>query len=159
MGETHRSPLGNLIITGGEENVKEKIPRKDNKAMELTNKEAIKMLKKARLYELEEIIDNYPEDERDGRDDWQMLADEAGYYYSCYLEDGHCFRDDLQDAREKLRETKYGKVIPLDPYTLRPRRGYYPSDIQIAKDCVNEFNRLERLVKRLEKMGYYSKWL
>ena len=127
--------------------------------MKLTDEKAIKMLKKARLYELEEMIDNYPENERDGRNDWQMLADEAGYYYSCYLEDGHCFKDDLADAREKLRETKNGKVIPIDKKTFRPLHGYWPSDLQIARDAVNEFNRLKRFVERLEKRGYYSKWL
>lgn len=127
--------------------------------MTLKDEQVIKMLKRARLYEVEEMIEDYPEDEVDGRDDWQMLADEAGYMYSCFLEDGHCYRDDLEGARELLRKTHYGKNIPLDPRTLKPKRGYYPSDIQIAKDCVNEFNRLERLVKRLEKLGHYSQWL
>lgn len=127
--------------------------------MKLTDEKAIKMLRRARLIEVEESLDCYPEDERDGRSDMQMLADEAGYVYSCYLEDGHCFKDDLDDSREKLRETKYGKVIPVNPTTFKPLHGYYPSDIQCAKDCVNEFKRTESLVKRLEKLGYYSKWL
>lgn len=127
--------------------------------MKLKDEQVIRILKRVRLYELEEAIDTYPENERDGRSDWQMLADEAGYIYSCYHEDGHVFKDDLEGARELLRETRYGKVIPLDQRTLKPRRGYYPSDIQIAKNCVNEFNRLERLVNKLEKLGYYSKWL
>ena len=127
--------------------------------MKLTDKEVIKTLKKARLYEVEEMIDTYPEDERDGRNDWQMLADEAGYFYSCFLEDGHCFKDDLAEAREKLRRTKFGKTIPLDCRTLKPLYGYWPSDIQAAKDAVNEFNRAKNLVKRLEKLGYYSRWL
>ena len=117
--------------------------------MKLTDNEAIKMLKKARLFEVEEHIDSYPEDERDGRNDFQMLADEAGYVYSCFLEDGHVLRDDLEYSKRKLSETKYGKVIPLNPNTLRPKQGYYPSEIQSCKDCVNEFNRLERFVKRL----------
>ena len=127
--------------------------------MKFTDEKAIKMLKKARLYEIEESIDMYPENERDGRNDFQMLADEAGYVYSNYFEYGHCFHDALEEARELLRETKYGKVIPIDSRTFKPRLGYYPSDIQSAKDLVNEFNRTERLVKRLEKLGYYSKWL
>ena len=127
--------------------------------MKLTNENAIKMLKKARLLEVEESLDMYPENERDGRDDWQMLADEAGYIYSCYLEDGHVNNDALFEARELLRETRYGKVIPIDSRTFRPKRGYWPSDIQGAKDCVNAFNRLERFVERLEKLGYYSRWL
>lgn len=127
--------------------------------MELTNEKVIKMLKKARQYDVEEHIAMYPENERDGRDDWQMLADEAGYVYSCYLEDGHCFHDDLVESRRLLSETRYGKVIPLDRRTLRPLQGYRPSDIYSAKETVNEFSRLERLVKRLEKLGYYSRWL
>lgn len=127
--------------------------------MKLTDEKAIKMLMKARLYDVEESIDTYPENERDGRDDFQMLADEAGYIYSCYFEGGHVNNDALYGARELLRETKYGKVIPIDSRTFRPKRGYYQSDIQDAKDIVNAFNRLERFVNRLEKLGYYSKWL
>lgn len=127
--------------------------------MKLTDKTAIQMLKKARLIEVEENIYNYPENERDGRNDLQMLADETGYVYSCYFEDGHVFHDDLIDCKRKLSETKYGKVIPLNPVTLKPKYGYMKSDIQTCKDCVNEFKRTERLVKRLEKLGYYSKWL
>lgn len=127
--------------------------------MVLTDKTAIQMLKKARLLDVEENLDTYPENERDGRDDFQMLADEAGYIYSCFFEDGHCYKDDLEDAKRILSETKYGKVIPLNPVTLKPKRGYYPSEIQGCKDLVNMVNRLERFVKRLEKLGYYSRWL
>ena len=127
--------------------------------MKFKDEQVIKLLKKVRMLDLEEAVDSYPEDERDGRNDWQMLADEAGYIYSCFLEDGHVFKDDLDGSRALLRETKYGKVIPLDQRTLKPKRGYWPSEIQGAKDCVNEFNRLERLVRKLEKLGYYSRWL
>lgn len=115
-------------------------------------------MQKVRSYELEYGIEIYPEYERDGRDDWQMLADETGYIYSCFLEDGHAFKDDLEESRRKLRETKYGKVIPLDKRTFKPKKGYWPSDIQTCKDCVNEFNRLGRFLKRLQDKGYYSKW-
>lgn len=125
--------------------------------MKLTDGKAIAMLQRARLYDVEESIDTYPENERDGRDDWQMLADEAGYIYSLYFEDT-CHAEALEDARRVLAETKYGKVIPLDPRTFKPKRGYMPSDIQVAKDIVNEFNRLKRFCERLEKMGYHSKW-
>lgn len=126
--------------------------------MTLTDQKAIKMLEKARLWEVAESIYNYPEDEREGRSDFQMLADEASYMYSCYYEDGHCFHDDLMEAKEKLRETNYGKRIPLDSRTFRPKHGYWPSDIQNCKNAVNEFNRLKRFVERLEKLGYIGKW-
>jgi hypothetical protein len=127
--------------------------------MKFTDKNAIRMLEKVRCYDLQESIDNYPEDEGDGRSDMQILADEAGYIYSCYSEDGHVFCDDLAEAKRKLRETKNGKVIPVDKRTLKPKYGYNPTDIQIARDTIQEYKRLERLVIRLDKMGYHSRWL
>lgn len=119
--------------------------------MILTNPEVLKALHKVACEELYESIEYYPEDERDGRDDWQMLADEAGYILSCYEEDGHCFKDDLEWAREKLRETKHGKIIPLDPQTFKPLRGYYPSDIDSAESVVKEYNALKRLIRQCQK--------
>ena len=126
--------------------------------MTLTDEKAIAMLRKARCYDVEEDLDTYPENERDGRDDFQMIADEAGYRYSCYFEDGHCDNDARLEAIELLRETKYGKVIPLDKRTLKPKHGYWPHDIQDAKDFLNMVARTGRLVERLRKMGYYSRW-
>lgn len=126
--------------------------------MELTNTKAIEMLRKARCYDVEESIENYPEAERFDRDDFQVMADEAGYVYSCYFEEGHCDNDARIEALELLHETKYGKVIPLDMRTLKPKRGYWPHDIQNAKDFLNMIARTGRLVKRLEKMGYISRW-
>lgn len=125
--------------------------------MKLNDSKAILMLKRARLYEVDESISSYPEDERDGRSDFQMLADEAGYIYSLYSEDT-AHREDLTAAREKLNRTKYGKCIPVNPKTFKPLYGYTPYDISNAKDTVNEFARLGRFVKRLEAMGYYSRW-
>ena len=127
--------------------------------MKFTDKNAIKMLKKLNVFDVEDDIDFYPEDERDGRSDMQMLADEAGYVLSCYEEDGHAYHDALEEAREKLYETQYGKVIPLDVRTLKPKHGYWEYDIQNAKDYVNGYRRLQRLVEKLKKMGYYSKWV
>lgn len=123
--------------------------------MELTDKKAIKMLHAARLLDVEESIDIYPEDEREGRDDFQMLADEAGYILSMYGEDT-CYYDDLKQARYILSRTKYGKRIPFSLRTMKPI--YTVSEIENAKYSVNEYNRLKRFVARLEKMGYISRW-
>lgn len=126
--------------------------------MELTNEKAVAMLLKARCYDVETSIENYPENERDGRDDFQVIADEAGYVLSCYYEDGHCDNDARIEAIELLHETQYGKTIPIDPKTMKPKRGYMPSDIQSAKDFLNMIARTARLVKRLKKIGYVSRW-
>ena len=124
--------------------------------MRLTDKEALKEIKMARSGELEMAIDEYPDDERDGRSDMQMLADELSYILSCYTEDGHVLSDDLNRAREILRETKNGKVIPLWKESLKPI--YRPHDIQIARDTINEHRRLVSCMKRLNAKGYYGKW-
>lgn len=126
--------------------------------MKLTDKKAISIYKRLKMSELIESIDEYPEDERDGRNDLQILTDEINYFRSCFEEDGHAFKESLDDAKELLRETKNGTSIPLDPRTLKPKYGYYPSDIQIAKDVISEYKQLQYYEKRLRDMGYFGKW-
>ena len=126
--------------------------------MTLTDKKAISIYKRLKMSELVESIDEYPENERDGRDDLQFLVDEISYFRSCYEEDGHCFKESLDDARELLRETRNGKKIPLDPRTLKPKYGYYPSDIEIAKSTIAEYKQLQYYENQLKEKGYFGKW-
>lgn len=44
--------------------------------MNITDKTVLSELKRIRCGELNESIDGYPEDERDGRSDMQVFADE-----------------------------------------------------------------------------------
>ena len=126
--------------------------------MILTDKKAISIYKRLKMAELVESIDDYPEDERDGRDDLQFLADEISYFRSCYEEDGHTFCESLEQARELLRETRNGKNIPLDPRTLKPKYGYYPSDIDSAKSIIAEYKQLQYYENHLKQTGYFGKW-
>ena len=119
--------------------------------MKLTDSEAIKALKKVNILELEENVEGYPEDEREGQTDWEIIAYEAGYMLDMFSEDT-VLRDDLIEARQILSKTKYGKVLPLDIKTLKPI--YNQCQIMNAKHTVNEYNRLVRFVKRLKSMGY-----
>ena len=126
--------------------------------MKITSEEVKKIIRKVRSYELEEDIENYPEDEREGRSDIQFLADEVSYIVSLYHEDGTCHSDDLADAKALLAETCYGKRIPIDIRTGRPLHGYWPHDIESAKSVVNEYRRLVRLKERLESKGIFGMW-
>ena len=101
-------------------------------------------------------LDGYPEDERDGRSDMQMLADELSYILSNYTEDGHTLCEDLKESREILRETKNGKVIPLWQSTLKPV--YSKSRIECARSTINEYNRLKSLFKRVHARGLVGKF-
>lgn len=119
--------------------------------MKLTDREAIKALKKVRIFELEEMLYNYPDDEVEDRSDWEMIANEAGWLLEVFQEGDTSHADDLRYAREILSRTKYGKVTPANPRTLNPI--YSKTDVQWAKDTVNEYNRLVRFVEKLRKMG------
>ena len=121
--------------------------------MKLTDKEAIKALKKVRIYDLEMMLSDYPEDERDGRTDWDMIANEAGWLLDGFREDGHANHEALEEAKDLIRQTQNGKVFPglltsaqVESYRFR---------VQDARDLINMVNRLERFVKKLQGMGYY----
>lgn len=126
--------------------------------MIFTDKKAISIFKRLKMAELIDSIKEYPEDERDGRNDLQFLADEISYFKSCYEEDGHVYYDSLTQARELLRKTKNGKILPIDPRTMKYKRGYYPVDIEIAKSIISEYNQLGYYKKRLLDIGYTGKW-
>ncbi len=124
--------------------------------MIITDKEVLKELNRVKCFDLDESLETYPEDERDGRSDMQMLADECSYILSNYEEDGHLFCESLESARETIRVTKNGKQIPLWSSTLKPK--YRPSDITLAREIINEHRRLQNPMKRLNAKGFYGKW-
>lgn len=124
--------------------------------MNITDKEVLKELKRVMSFDLEESVRTYPDDERDDRSDMQILADECSYILSNFKEDGHVLCEDLERAKEIIRETKNGKQIPLYASTLKPKYKQY--DIQIARDTINEHKRLQNLMKRLNAKGFYGRW-
>lgn len=119
--------------------------------MKITDPKAMQIIKRLDDSILTETIESYPENERDGRSDIEFLADEISYQISLYNEDGHDRKEDLKEARRKLRETWNGKVIPLDKDTFKP-------EIQRCKDMVNGYLRLVRAMKRLQDKGFYGSW-
>ena len=126
--------------------------------MTITDKKAVAILKRIADEELYESVDAYPEAERDERTDMEFIADEISYYVSCYNEDGHDWKDDLDEAKELLRETNRGKFIPLDPRTMKPKHGYWPSDIESAKYRIATYRRFVNALRGLQKAGFYGRW-
>lgn len=133
------------------------LPRKE-KDMKITDKRVKRWLKAINCLELDERIEEYPEDEREGRSDIQFFADELSYALENYNEEGHCWNEDLEESRRILRETKNGKCIPLDPRTLKPKYGYRPHDIASAKSTVNEYRRMLYRYEQLQKEGITGAW-
>lgn len=112
--------------------------------MKLTNPEAIRALKKANILQLSEMVSDYPESDVDGRSDWEIIANEAGWLLDMFNSGDTAHSDDLRDAREFIRN--YQKGIVLKWYCYR---------IEDARATVNEYNRLVRFVAKLKAMGLY----
>ena len=122
--------------------------------MELTNKKLIKMLEKARLYELEfriEEIDDTSDMEEEGMTEPEYILREVQWLIEDYNDDGCLIHEDLLSARQLLRETDNGKRIPTD-LGFRPLQGYSKYDIEQARNLVNEYRRTKRFCEKLEKM-------
>ena len=121
--------------------------------MKLTDAEAIKALKKVRCYDLEERLSDYPEEERDGRTDWDMIANEAGWLLDSFHDDSCANYEALEEAKELVRGTKNGTVFPglLTSIQLQS----YRIKVQDARDLINMVNRLARFVQKLKGMGLY----
>lgn len=117
--------------------------------MILHDQEMVKTLKRVNILELQEMIDEYPEEERAGRSDWEVLANEAGYLLSLYHEYDTVHYDDLRESRAILNKVRKRKMSADDlTKTL-----WRTITVQSARESVNEYNRLKRLVERLKKMG------
>lgn len=120
--------------------------------MKITDKEVLRQLKIVRCSDLEESIRTFPEDEVDGKSDMKILIDELDYLLSLYEEGGTCHSEDLEQAREFIKETKNGKVIPCYS-TIPPMPKYSETRLQLeldkARNTINEYNRLVNLKKRL----------
>jgi len=121
--------------------------------MKLTDKQAIKALKAVHIYDLEQAIEDYPEDERDGRSDWDMIANEAGWMLDAMNEDENANHEALLEAREVIRLTKNGTVFPGLLTSAQLKTWEYR--VQDARDYISMYNRLTRFVKKLKGMGLY----
>ena len=131
--------------------------------MKLTDKDAIKALNKLGIYELWDMIDSYPEDERDGRTDWEMVANEASYLLSCCDEEGHTHKEDLDEARELLKLARRGlrkgdKLSSVVQIVTSYGRVYHWTEIDDADRLVKEYNKLKRFVAKLDRMGLPIPW-
>ena len=121
--------------------------------MKLTDAEAIKALRRVRCDDLEMMLDYYPEDERDGRTDWEMIANEAGWLLDSFRDDSHANYEALEEARELVRETKNGTVFNglLTSVELKRKQ----NEAYSARELINMVNRLTRFVQKLKGRGLY----
>lgn len=115
--------------------------------MKITDKAILNELKKVRSDELEERIAEYPEDERDDKSDIEIFCDEVYDLLDLYIQPDTMHNADLCWARKVMKETKRGKVMPLDMRNLRPK--YTKFDVDMASKITNEVKRLKACTRRL----------
>lgn len=128
--------------------------------MILKDKDAKRWLRIANCNELSESVESFPEDEREGRSDLQILADEVSYRLSLYVGGGTCTGEAYEEAVEFLNEVKGGKIPCWNTIPPTPKYTSIQLELKIndAKAVVNEYNRLKSLMRRLNERGYYGRW-
>lgn len=115
--------------------------------MKITDKKALKIVNSIKCYECKESIESYPEDERDGKTDLEIIKDEIDYFVYMFEEVEGSFKGDLDEAKEIRRRTKNYKVTPYYVSTLKTV--YTEWDIQRSKNTIAEYRQLKSLLKRL----------
>lgn len=104
--------------------------------MKIKDKDVIRMIKRVRSYELEELIEIYPQEECEGYDDYDVLFEQLEFLMSKYSRSGNNQRDELDRAREIIKEGTEG------------------FEVFEAWEVVNEYNRLKRLYNKLKEEFY-----
>lgn len=114
--------------------------------MKITDKAVLSELKKVRSMELENNLDSFPEGERDGKSDMEIFCDEVYSLIDMYIEPGTRQYNNLKWAREIMKKTRRGTIIPVDG-NLIPK--YSRCDIDLASEITNEVKRLKNCTGRL----------
>ena len=114
--------------------------------MKITDKEVAKIVRYINMAELTESLDTFPEEERNGKRDDEILVEEINWFLEWgYLSEGTVYYDDLERSREIIKKTKGGREIPCKVSEFWKLTPYYSeSDIERAKHTISEFKRLSR---------------
>lgn len=106
--------------------------------MEFVSEEVIKELEMIDSIELVENMIEFPEDEREGLSDFQILYDEICYLIDLYQDSGTDHNDMLKKAREIKKKTKDWTVVPASIEDFHPL--YKESEITDARNLIEEYD-------------------
>lgn len=117
--------------------------------MKFTDKRALKIVRSIKCYEVKESIESYPEEERDGKTDLDIILSELEYFAYMFEEVDGAFKGDLDESREILRRTSNGKSLLINASTFKPV--WSRARIDSAKNTVSEYRQIKRLIKKLRE--------
>lgn len=124
--------------------------------MIIKDKKLAAMIENANLIELPYRLDVSGTEEdmqAEGLTEWGYVARECNWIiedYTCNW-GGHPLYDDLKHARWLLKRTDNGKRIPISTATFRPLIGYWPNDIEYARQTIADYNSTKAFAKKLAK--------
>lgn len=116
--------------------------------MKITDRKLKALVSRIKCAELKTSILSFPEAERDGKTDKQIIIDEVDYFKELFEEEGNMFNDDLERSRALLRETKNGKEFPtIDPKEI----SMYMIAVWEAQRTVSEYRQIRRISETLRR--------
>ena len=114
--------------------------------MEIKDKDALRLLRRADSPDLTDHVLAYPEEEREDLSDMDIVLDELQYLVEMYEDTGNVYGDSLVEAKVVMSETQNGKS-PGPMFVPSFEFKYTNKDIMTAKAIVDEYKRLKKLVK------------
>ena len=118
--------------------------------MTITDKDALKILKRANSDTLWEYVESFPEDEFEGTSELDFVMEELEYLTFMYEDEGTIHYDNLQYSIKVLKDTDNGRSMPVSLPDFKFR--YTEQEVQDAKETVAEYRRLKKILKE-----YYRK--
>ena len=101
----------------------------------------------------ERMLDNWTEEEREGRTDMELLIDEVEWLFDLYNDKKTDVAMKLKEAKQLLKEISNEEKIKnkkIDYYSYLPYGTIqYVNGLQWAKDIISEYERLKLLMKRI----------
>lgn len=116
--------------------------------MNITDRKMKELVRRIKCVELKESILTFPEAERYGKTDRQIIIDEVDYFKEIFEEDGNMFNLDLERSIRLLRRTKNGKEFPtIDPREIKRLM----IEVEEAKRTVSEYRQIRRISETLRR--------
>lgn len=109
--------------------------------MQITDKRVIRILSRIKNAWCVEDVETFPEDERNGQSDMDILKDEIYYIIERFEDSEGALGSEYAEALEIMKKTKNGKVMPYTFPDFEPLYEQY--EVNDAKALIAEYKQLK----------------
>lgn len=117
--------------------------------MIITDKKAKAIYNKILCPEVQESIDTFPDDERDGKTDMQIVMDEIAYFIEMFESDGTIYNDCLTEAKDI--QSRSGNFTNYPIYLPSFQPVFSENQINDAKATLKQYKQLKDYYKKYRK--------